>query len=607
LRGTCEGNDRGVNEAADARTDGFAPIRSYAAIGDGRTVALVARDGSIDWLAVPALDGVPLFGALLDVERGGSFTLAPVDDHEVTRRYVGRSNVLETTFTTADGVARVVDGLMLQDGGELSWVELLRRVEGVAGSVRFRYRLRPRFGFDDEPRFERRGEALLACSGERVLALRSFDAGDAHVTDGAIEGELAVDGDRVALLSCVVVGAEPIPLPTREEHEIRLRRTVDAWERWAAFMSYDGPQRDAVERSALALKLLISSSTGAVAAAPTTSLPERVGGDQNWDYRFAWVRDSALTLDALGSLGYREQVHASLAWLLRATEPTHPRLAPFYTLAGDSPGGCTELDLTGYRGSRPVRDGNGASGQLQLGVFGDLLETIWLYVRHGNALDERTGRRVAEIADHVCGVWQQPNSGIWELHDEQRYTQATINCWLALDRAVRLADAGEVPAARRSAWHEERERIRRWVDDNCWSDAKQSYTLHDGTERLDAAVLLAARCGFLENGHPRLASTIDAIRSELGAGGPLLYRYSGRADREGAFLACSFWLVSALVTCDRTAEASALFDELVALANDVGLLAEEIDADTGAFLGNFPQGLTHLALINAAVAIAGAA
>lgn len=593
---------RGNPFAVQRRIDGYLPIRGYAAIGDGRTVALVGDDGAIDWLPAPRVDGEPLFGALLDAEGGGCFELAPAGEFEVTRRYVGRSNVLETTFTTELGEATVTDALTLQDGGELSWIELLRHVVGVKGRVRFRFRVAPRFGFAaPELGAERRGDAVLFAGDGHVLALRTWGA-SCEAAGVEASGELEVRRRGSAWLSCVVTTAEPIALPTLEEHEVRLRQTIESWERWVSFSRYDGPYVEAVDRSALALKLLISSLTGAITAAATTSLPERIGGDLNWDYRFAWIRDTALTLDALGHLGFREQVHASLSWLLRATNSTHPRLQPFYTLAGEVPRHCDDLDLPGYRGSRPVRKGNSASGQLQLGTYGDLLETIWLYVRHGNLLDRETRLRVAEVADHVCRVWRLPNSGIWELQVQRRYTSSVIKCWLALDRAIRLADESN-DGEQLARWGDERDLIRRWIDDHCWSERLGSYTFFPGADLLDAAVLQAAHCGFLTYGHPRLQSTIDAIHTGLSAGGPLLYRYSGQQDQEGAFLACSFWLVSALVTARRIDDARALMDELITLANDVGLYAEQIDPASKAFLGNVPQGLTHLALINAALAL----
>jgi GH15 family glucan-1,4-alpha-glucosidase len=589
-----------------SRVDGYAPIESYAAIGDGRTVALVASDGTIDWLPLPAIDGTTIFGALLDPERGGSFKLAPLDPYEVERRYLPETNMLETTFTTDDGVATVTDALTLQEGGQLSWIELVRRIQGRRGKVRFRYELEPRCDFGRaDTTIRRRRDALVATGGAHALAFRAWDAGEPSSNDETIYGELETSRRSDGWLVCTCVERQPIPLPPRREIEVRFQRTAEAWQRWVGFHQYEGDWRQAVDRSVLALKLLIYAPTGAMAAAPTTSLPERIGGDQNWDYRFAWIRDTAFVLDALGDLGYREQVHASLSWLLGASEATHPRLEPFFRLDGSVPRAETQLELAGYRRSRPVRAGNGASGQLQLGTYGDLMATVALYVENGNTLDEETGIRLAETADHVCRIWQNEDSGIWELHEPRHYTISKINCWVALDRALRLAAAGEAPDRHADRWREECERIRAFVDERCWSESLQSYSFYVDSDELDASLLLAVRVGYpAATDGMGLSSTVDAIRRGLTAGGPLLYRYSGQHDKEGAFVACSFWLAEALARLGRLGEARETMDLLIALANDVGLYAEEIAPQTGAFLGNFPQGLSHLSLINAVAAIA---
>ena len=587
------------------RVEGFVPIESYAAIGDGRTVALVALDGCIDWLPLPTIDGVTVFGALLDVERGGAFSLTPDEDYEVERRYLPDTNVLETTFTTASGVAVVTDALSLQDGGQLSWVELVRRVRGKRGKVALRYELCPRLDFGRIPlTIVARRDALVVRGGGTSIAFRTWDTGPPwSVTSDAISGELQTTRASDALLVCTCVQDEPIPLPPRKEIEVRLTRTAEAWKRWIDFHDYEAEWEEAVDRSALALKLLIRSETGAMAAAPTSSLPERLGGELNWDYRFAWIRDTAFALDALGSLGYREQVHASLSWLLRAGESTHPRLHAFLTLDGTVPKQERQLDLTGYRGSQPVRSGNSARSQLQLGTYGDLLATVDLYLRAGNTLDEATGVRLGEVADQLCRVWQRRDSGIWELDELRHYTSSKINCWVALDRAISLAEAGEVPTGNIERWREQRRAVIEWVDEHCWSEALQSYTFYPGTDELDAATLLAVRVGFPASEPQRLHSTVDVIRSGLDAGPPLLYRYSDRRGREGAFVACSFWLAEAYARLGRIDDAHATMEALLSLANDVGLYAEEIDPETHAFLGNFPQALTHLSLINAAIAI----
>lgn len=595
------------------RVDGYAPIGAYAAIGDSRTIALVADDGSIDWLPIPGLDDPTVFGALLDPEKSGCFELKPCEACKVERRYLKDTNVLETTFTTAEGIVTVIDALNLQDGGELSWVELARSVRVARGQVRMRYRIQPRFDFGlDRTELARQGEVLLATQDDRVMAFRCWDAGEPIHSEGGIAGEFDAREGCEALLVCVFAHDQPIPLPPRREIEIRSERTADAWRRWIDFHSYDGPWREAVARSLLALKLLIDAHSGAIVAAPTTSLPEWIGGERNYDYRYAWVRDTAFVLDALGEAGYREQVHASLSFILSATNSTHPRLEPFYSLDGGVPREQVQLPLAGYRGSRPVHKGNDAEGQLQLGCYGSLLETIELYVRHGNMLDDDTRVRVGEVADHVCRVWRKEDSGIWELFDLRHYTLSKMQCWVALDRAIRLAEQGQAPADRVDAWHAEAADIRGWVDEHCWSEAKRSYTFYAGSDELDAAVLLAARTGYLEPSDPRLRCTVQAVCSELSAGGPselpwggpLLYRYSGQRDVEGAFLACSFWLVEALARMGDLHRARETMDALLALSNDVGLYSEEIDPASGELLGNFPQGLTHLALVNAALAYA---
>jgi GH15 family glucan-1,4-alpha-glucosidase len=347
------------------------------------------------------------------------------------------------------------------------------------------------------------------------------------------------------------------------------------------------------------LKLLAYSPTGAIAAAATTSLPERIGGKRNWDYRFMWVRDAAFTIDAMLTLDLHDEAHAAVKWILGALRRTSPELRVFYSLDGDEPGAESRIDLAGYRHSQPVRSGNRAARQIQLGTFGDLFEMIWLYVRDGHRLDPSSSRLLTDLADRCCDVWMTEDAGIWELTETRHYTVAKIGCWTALDRAVRLAEAEQIDSAHARRWRDERTRIADWINANCWSPSKRSYTAYAGTEDLDAATLLAGRTGF-EVGE-RLAGTIAAIRDEL-SDGPLVYRYTGADDEEGAFVACTFWLVNALVMNRQREAARNLMDQAVRLVNDVGLLAEQIDPGSGAMLGNFPQGLSHLALINAACA-----
>jgi GH15 family glucan-1,4-alpha-glucosidase len=592
-----------------ARDGGYAPLRDYAVVGDGRTAALVARDGSIDWLCLPDLDSESVFGALLDAERGGAFRLAPADPFTVDRRYVPGTNVLETTFTTATGSVRVTDAMLLGDGALAPSRELVRRIDGLAGEVRLDWAVEPRFGYGERPtRLGGRAGVPVATSGGDALSVLSFGAGEPRCAERAIRGAFVSRSGSRGLLVLAFARGEPLVLPPRGDVERRLQRTTEFWRGWAGSRTYDGPWRDAVVRSALALKLLIHAPTGAIAAAATTSLPEAVGGVRNWDYRFSWVRDSSATLDALERLGCPVESDAFFWWLLHASQLTHPRLRVLYRLDGRDEAPERELSMPGYRGSAPVRVGNAAADQLQLDVPGHLLQTAWLYADAGGRLDGRTAARLAATADLVSRSWREPDSGIWEVRSAPRhFTQSKMMCWIALDRASSLAGAGHLPAAHLPRWRQEAGAIRRFVSERCWSAGDPGYERFPGAGEVDAALLVPALLGYggAEEVAP-LRATVGRIRSELGAG-PLLRRYrgdDGLPGSEGAFLACSFWLVDALARLGEVEEATSLMEELVGLGNDVGLYAEEIDPAGDAFLGNLPQGLVHLALVNAATTLA---
>ncbi len=586
---------------APRRHDGYAPIADYAVLGDGRTAALVATDGRVDWWPFPTLDAPPVVAAILDPERGGHFLLAPTDPYEARRRYIEGTNVLETTYASPKGTVKVTAGLNTGAAGRLPWTELAHRVDHVDGVVDLAWELIPgnRFG-DANPWVTERHGTPVATIGDQTLAVVVGGADPGAVDGQGVHGQLTVGPGQRAVIGIVATDHEPLFLPLPAAIDDRLDRTIDSWRQWSSLLESDGPWDHAVRRSALALKTLVAEATGAIAAAATTSLPEGIGGTKNWDYRYSWVRDSSFTLDALINLGLHEEVHGAVSWLLDAVRRNGGALHVFYSLRGDRPGGETEIDLRGYRDSRPVRSGNSAAGQTQLGTYGDLFDTIHRYCEQGHLLDQDSGRMLADLADSCCDAWRRPDSGIWELDRTEHYTISKIGCWVALDRAARLADTGQLPDGRAERWRGEAEEVRRWVDTHCWSDAKQAYTFWAGSDDLDAAVLLAGRTGF-ERG-PRLVATVDAVAAELGRG-PLLYRYTGMEAEEGAFVACTFWMVEALVHTGQVDRARRLMEEAVELTNDVGLLAEQIDPATGAFLGNVPQGLSHLALVNAAFAV----
>jgi GH15 family glucan-1,4-alpha-glucosidase len=558
-------------------------------------------------MSLPSLHAPTTFAALLDPERGGRFTLAPAGEFQAARRYLGRTNVLETTYRTGDGVVRVTEALTLQDGGLLPWVELARRIEGIEGSVPLEWRLEPRFDWGREPpRIVRRGDLVVAEGAGLQLAAHAWDAGEVRAEADALAGSFEIPAGERAMLALVAAHGQPLHAPCREHVEARLDATKRVWERWLGMWAYDGPWEEEVARSALALKLIVYAPNGSIAAAPTTSLPEVIGGDKNYDYRYSWVRDSAFTLDALMRLGLPEQVHESFACLLRAVRPTAPDLRPFYDLDGCVPSRTETLEhLRGYRDSRPVRYGNAARTQLQLGSWGDLLETADLYVSEGNVLDGETGEMLASCVDRIAVLWPDEDSGMWELDEHRQYTSSKVAVWMALDRALDLAEKGHVPDQHVAQWREQRDRLHAWIEESCWSDELAAYCGWAGESSLDAGILRAVRMGYPER--ERLVRTVDTIRERLAAAPGLVYRTTEHVGQEGAFVACSFWVVEALARLGRIEEACETMERILPYANDLGLFSEQIDPASGELLGNFPQGLSHLALINAAGAIQDAA
>ncbi len=589
------------------RIGDYAPIEDYAVIGDGRTAALVARDGSIDWLCLPNFDSPSVFARVLDAERGGAFELLPTIPFESSRRYLPRTNVLETLFTTDRGAVRVVDALTLPNDRLDPMRELIRAIEGVSGSVPMRWRVSPRFKYAASlPRCEWRHGIPVAASGAEAVAIAHWDAGSPVWRAGAVEAEFDIAAGARACLALAAAYAEPLVIPSRAAVEARLAQTIRFWEEWCRAREYRGPWSELVERSALVLKLLIFAPSGASVAAPTTSLPEDIGGERNWDYRFCWIRDSNFIISALLQLGCHREARSQFWWFMQATALTEPELHVLYRLDGGIGIDEHDIALEGYRGSRPVRVGNGALEQTQHDIYGDLLETAWLYSEGHHALDGDTGEVLGRIANRVCEIWRQPDSGIWEVRNGPfHFTHSKVMCWVALDRAVRLAERGELPSRHVSRWRREAAAIRAFVDEQCWSSQLCSYTRTAGSNDVDASLLMISLMQFDDPRGERVAGTIDAVCRLLQAG-DFVFRYladDGVPGGEGCFVNGSFWLVSALARAGRIAEASQLMERLCRRANDVGLYAEEIDPGSGAFLGNFPQALVHLALIDAAIAI----
>jgi len=525
----------------------------------------------------------------------------------VSRRYLPDTNLLETTFRTASGLVRVVDALTLPDETLEPMRELARSISGAEGRVRMRWRFAPRFEYGlRDPECGWRGPVPVATCGANAVALSHWGAGEPQWADGALTAEFDIAAGERSLLVLSIAHGEPLVMPARGDVERRLDETASFWREWTGSRQYEGPWRDAVLRSALVLRAFIFAPSGASVAAPTTSLPEQVGGERNWDYRFCWIRDSNFMIDALLELGCYDEARALFWWFMQATALTEPELHVLYRLDGGVASPEREVPIAGYRGSRPVRIGNSAIEQLQLDMYGALLETAWLYSEGHRRLDRDTGGVLGRVADHVCRIWRQPDAGVWEVRNGPfHFTHSKVMCWTALDRSIRLAERGELPNRSVDKWKRERAAVGAFIEERCWSDRLGSYTRSAGDELLDASLLMLPTVGYGDPRGPRINGTIDAVIRALRQG-EFVYRYraeDGVRGHEGAFVNCSFWLVAALARAGRTAEASELMNRLVARANDVGLYAEEIDPCTGAFLGNFPQALVHLALVDAAVAL----
>jgi len=592
----------------------YRPISDYALIGDSRSAALVSRDGSIDWLCWPRFDSRSVFARLLDAERGGSFSLAPSIPFSVTRRYIDNTNVLETTYSTGGGKVRVLD-LMPALTEEQKRVrlrpfrQLLRRVEGLSGEVPMIavYEPRPDYARVVPPLEFRCGDTVWCATGPEVWYLRSNAKLELDGASATSRFAIRAGERRHFALSYETHAPAVFPnIDTTADEEIE--QTIGFWKRWSSNLTYDGPYRDVVLRSALTLKLLAYAPSGGIVAAPTTSLPEKIGGIRNWDYRYCWLRDASFTVGALYDCGFEIEGGAFVDWLLYSTRLTQPRLQILYDVFGESRLPETTLDhLDGYAGSRPVRIGNDAHDQFQLDVYGEVLGAVEVYTDRGESLQRDTRRLVTRLADMVVKRWREPDSGIWEKRSGlHQHVHAKVMAWAALDCAVRLAEKGRLHVDA-SLWRRTKDEIKAEVLARGFSSTLNSFvSIYDGDE-LDASLLYVSRAGFLEGDDPRLLGTIDAIRRRLGHD-DLLYRYEMRTDDglppgEGAFLACSFWLVEALAIAKRFGEANEVFEKVCRRGNDVGLFSEEIDVESGALIGNFPQALTHIGLMNAALCL----
>jgi GH15 family glucan-1,4-alpha-glucosidase len=583
-------------------------ISDYALIGDTRTGALCSSRGSIDWLCLPRFDSDPVFGRLVAETTGGSFYITPEHLRESFRHYRDGSAVLETTWRTASGEVVLTEGMVPEVSGKLlPQLMLVRRASCREGSVSLRVLFDPRLGLHGEvPRSSRRGSLLLF--RWRSLALSLEVSSHIHLAPGHETTISLRQGDAVTFVMGV---AERSPLIfVKPDVAFDLLEGTDAWWRtWSGDVNYDGPAREAVIRSLITLRLLTYSPSGAPVAAPTSSLPEVVGGPRNWDYRFSWPRDASIGLAAFLAVGKVEEARSFMHWLLHASRLTRPRLDVLYTIYGKpGPREFEFFDVTGYRGSKPVRVGNAARHQHQLDVYGWVLDAAWLLYRSGHGFHGGVWRALSRFADFVARRWRDPDAGIWEVRGKRaHYVHSKLMAWLALDRALRISQSQRTSAARVRLWTTQRDALQAEIRREGYDHALGSYVRAYGTKDLDAALLILPILDFDDRAPGRVAGTIDAIRKELGLDGGLVYRYRPGADgldgREGAFLPCSFWLVQALGRVGRVTEAIDLFENLLQLSNDVGLFPEEIDPVTKQHLGNFPQAFTHATVVQAALAI----
>lgn len=599
-------HDDSVLSLASGAHEPYRPIADYGAIGEGRSVALVSRGGSIDWWCPPRFDAPSVFAALLDHDNGGAFQLRPVGQAESAMAYVDDTNVLDTVHTTATGRVRVRDFLAFEDDTGTTDSVLVRRVTGLAGSVDMLAVFAPRFQYGRVfPRFTRVPVGLMASGAGEIMLVRSALTWT-RPAKGVREARFTVrEGETVDIVVRHAPFASPVPFPqglARTDDELE-RAAVQRWRAWSEQTRFDGPDAALVRRSALAIKLLQYRRNGAFVAAATTSLPEAIGGIRNWDYRFTWLRDGAISARALHEVGHHEDADAFAGWLLATLPAQIEDMRIMYTLSGSPDLPERELpQLEGYRKSAPVRIGNGAVHQRQLDVYGEVIE--FLHAARATDADRAGWPAVRALADHVAARWHEPDQGIWEMRCEPRhFVLSKAMAWVALDRAARFAeDLGEpVP----EAWRREADIIRAEVLERGYDEKRRSFVQAYGFTFLDASNLMLPLVGFLDARDPRMMETVDRILEELTVDG-LVYRYlgdDGLPGGEATFAYCTFWLIEVLAKQGRVREARALFDRIAARASHLGLFAEEIDAATAEHLGNYPQAFPHAGLIQAARAL----
>ncbi|MEU3917537.1 glycoside hydrolase family 15 protein [Streptomyces sp. NPDC029004] len=589
-------------------------IEDYAVVGDLETAALISRDGAIDWLCVPRFDSPACFAALLGGPGNGYWRIAPVGRRQCNRRsYRGDTLVLDSIWDSVDGAVSVTD--FMPPRADLPHV--VRIVEGLSGTVAMRGEVRLRFNHGRVVPWTRtRGTYVVSVAGPDSAWLSADQRVDVRATDDCTYFDFTVrEGETLAFM--LSWSPSHMPVPPLVDPATALLETLDFWERWTAKCRYQGPWRDAVVRSLITLKALTYAPTGGIVAAATTSLPESIGGERNWDYRFCWLRDSTLTLSCLLRSGFREEAVSWTDWLLRAIAGDPADLQTLYGVAGQRrlPEESSALWLPGYEGSEPVRFGNAAVGQFQLDVYGEVLDALYMALRSGVPMPRHVWRLVDAFMSYLEEHWREPDEGLWEVRGPRRqFVHSKIMCWVAADRALRMWKlAGRTDNVER--WRAMRTEVHREVCRDGWNEEKGSFVQYYGAHVLDASALLIPRVGFLPVHDPRVLGTVEAVRTLDHHG--FLRRYASRDHEvndvdglrgsEGAFLACSMWMADALAVTGRQDEARAVFERVLDVRNDVGLLSEEWDPVTCRQLGNTPQAFSHIALVNTAFTLREAA
>jgi GH15 family glucan-1,4-alpha-glucosidase len=587
----------------------YPPIGDYGVIGDCHAAALVSREASIDWCCLPRFDSASLFGRLLDWERGGHCSIQPTDRYSASRSYLPGTLVLVTTFDAPGGEAHLYDCFTMRAGGRREpFRQLLRVVEGVRGEMDLRVAVRPRFDYGEvRPWLRHHGPRLYSAVGGNDAIVVSGDLDFEVVDRHDFEATISVRAGERRRLSVVYFPPEEIdgeapPSAEGDELDQRLADTIEWWRAWSARVKIHGPYGPEAARSALVLKALVNAPTGAVVAAPTTSLPESVGHERNWDYRYCWVRDSHFTVRSLTELGCTGEAEGFRRFVERSAAGSAESLQIMYGVGGERRLTEVTLDLDGFRGSRPVRLGNAASDQLQLDVYGYLLDLAWRWQQRGHSPDDDYWRFLLSLVDRSIDLWQEPDCGIWEMRGRpQHFVHSKVMCWAAVDRGLRLGREclRQAPFKR---WEGAASEIREAIETEGYDAERGVFVQAFGSAELDSALLLLPSVDFVAYDDERMVRTTDAVRDELSDGGLLRrYRVDDRlAGTEGVFVACAFWLIECLVNQGRQAEAQEVFGRAASTANDLGLFAEEFDPKQRVLLGNFPQGLSHLSHIAAA-------